>query len=152
MVFDTQMLLPWLLDTCKSLKVSKNLKDLHVHFCSLSLAELLYIRIKANRGHVLQAGKMVSLVIRLYNFMIYIAIMYTVKAISKISILTIMPELGSKPRTFECELNALPLSYGYVLFCCKKIKVFKVNLQRLGDFRLLSKKDYPSVLYFIRIM
>ena len=34
---------------------------------------------------------MVSLVIRLYNFMIYIAIMYTVKAISKISILTLIP-------------------------------------------------------------
>ena len=46
------------------------------------------------------SAKMVSLVIRLYNFMIYIAIMYTVKAISKISISTTMPELGSEPRTY----------------------------------------------------
>ena len=31
------MILVWLLDICNSKKVSKNSKDLHIHFCSLSL-------------------------------------------------------------------------------------------------------------------
>ena len=31
------MILLWLLKICNSLKVSKNSKDLHIHFCSLSL-------------------------------------------------------------------------------------------------------------------
>ena len=35
---DTQMILLWLLKICNSLRVSKNSKDLHIHFCSLSLA------------------------------------------------------------------------------------------------------------------
>ena len=34
------MILLWSLDICDSLKVSKNSKDLHVHFCSLSLPNL----------------------------------------------------------------------------------------------------------------
>ena len=42
---DAQMILLWPLDICNSLKVSKNSKDLHVHFCSLSLVETTFMKI-----------------------------------------------------------------------------------------------------------